>query len=68
MYDTGLDDVAKAFSILEEDALSLVKRDDGSTLLVPALSSKESRSVVEDNKLSWDNFFITAPRMILAMS
>ena len=66
--NSGLDDVAKAFSILEEDALSHVKRDDGSTSLVPALSSKESRSVVEDCKLSWDNFCIALPHMILAMS
>ena len=50
--NAGLGDAAMAFSILEEDALSLVKRDDGSTSFVPALSSKESRSVVEANKLS----------------
>ena len=66
--NAGLDDAAKAFSILEEDALSLVKRDDGSTSLVPALASKESRSIVEDSKLAWDDFCIAAPHMILAMS
>ena len=66
--NSGLDDAAKAFSILEEDALSLIKRDDSSTSLVPTLLSKESRSIVEDCKLSWDDFCITAPRMILAMS
>ena len=64
----GLDDAAKAFSILKEDALSLIKRDDGLTSLVPTLSSKESRSVVKDCKLSWDNFCIALPHMILAMS
>ena len=64
----GLDDAAKAFSILEEDVLSLVKRDDRSTSLVPALASKESRSIVKDSKLSWDDFCIAAPCMILAMS
>ena len=32
--NSGLDDTAKAFSILKEDALSLIKRDDGSTSLV----------------------------------
>ena len=66
--NASLDNAAKDFSILEEDALSLVKRDDGSTLLVPALSSKNSRSVVEDSKLAWDNFCIAAPCMISAMS
>ena len=66
--NSSLDDTAKAFSIFEEDALSLIKRDDGSTSLVPTLSSKESRSVVEDCKLSWDDFCIAAPHMILVMS
>ena len=66
--NVGLDDVAKAFSILKEDALLLVRRDDGLTLLVPALSSKEARSMVEDNKLLWNDFCIAAPCMILAIS
>ena len=66
--NVGPDNVAKAFSILEEDALSLVRRDDGLTLLVTALSSKKSRSIVEDNKLLWDNFCIVASHMILVMS
>ena len=66
--NAGLDDALKAFNILKEDALSLIKRGDGSTLLVPALSSKESRNVIEDSDLSWDKFCITAPHMIFAMS
>ena len=65
--NASLNDAAKMSSILEEDALSLVKRDDRSTSLV-SLSSKESRSVVEDSKLPWDNFCIVAPHMILVMS
>ena len=47
--NASLDDAAKAFSILEEDALSLVKRDNGSTLLVLAL---DSSSVVQDSKMT----------------
>ena len=66
--NVGLDNTAKAFSILEEDALLLVKRDDGLTSLIPVLASKESRSVVEDSKLPWDDFCIAVPHMILAMS
>ena len=63
-----LDNATKAFNILEDEALSFIKRSDSSTSLVPALSSKESRNVIEDSKLSWDEFCITAPHMILAMS
>ena len=58
--NSGLDDVVKAFSILKEDTLSLIKRDDGLTSFVPMLSSKESRRVIEDCKLSWDDFCIAA--------
>ena len=63
-----LDDASKAFNILEEDTLSFIKRGDGSTSLVPALLSKEYRNVVKDSNLSWDEFCIAAPHMILAMS
>ena len=66
--NASLDDAAKAFSIMEEDVLALVRRDDGSTSLVPALSSKDSRSMIEDNNLPWDDFCIVVPHMISAMS
>ena len=66
--NAGLDDASKAFNILEEDALSLIKRGDGSTSLVLALLSKESRNVIKDSDLFWDEFCIAAPCMILAMS
>ena len=66
--NAGLDDASKAFSILEEDVFLLVKRDNGSTSLVPALLSKESRSIIKDSKISQDDFCIAAPHMILAMS
>lgn len=66
--NAGLDDALKAFNILEEDAHFLIKRGDGSMSLVSMLSSKESRSMVEDSNLSWDEFCIAAPCMILAMS
>ena len=66
--NVGLDDAMKAFNILEEEALLLIRRSDSSTLLVPAISSKGSRNVIEGSKLSWDECCITAPHMILVMS
>jgi hypothetical protein len=63
-----LEDATKSFNIVDEEALSLIRREDGSTSLVPSLSSKESKAVVEDQFLSWDDFSIAAPRMIDAMS
>ena len=61
--NAGLDDALKAFKIIEEDALLLIKAGDGSTSLDPALSSKESRNIVEDINLSWDDFCIAAHHM-----
>ena len=66
--NAGLDDGTKAFNILEDEALSFIKRSDGSTSLVPALSSKESRNIIKDSELSWDEFCIATPPMILVMS
>jgi hypothetical protein len=66
--NAGLDDASKSFSIFDEESLSLIRRADGSTSLVPAVSSRESKSIVEDQDLTWDEFSVAAPRMIDAMS
>ena len=66
--NTGLHDVMKSFSIVDEDTLSLVKWEDRSMALVPSLTSKESKALVEDQSLSWEDFSIAAPHMIEAMS
>jgi len=66
--NAGLEDATKSFNLIDEDTLSLVKRVDGSTALVPALTSKESKALIEDQSLSWEDFSIAAPRMIKAMS
>lgn len=66
--NAGLDDAMKSFNIVDEDALSIVRREDGSTALVPSLTSRESKALVGDQSLSWEDFSIAAPRMIEAMS
>jgi hypothetical protein len=66
--NAGIDDASKSFSIIDEESLSLIKREDGSTSLVPTASSKETKTIVEDQDLTWDDFSIAAPRMIDALS
>ncbi|KIM73068.1 hypothetical protein PILCRDRAFT_93218 [Piloderma croceum F 1598] len=66
--NAGLEDATRSFNIVDEEALSLIRREDGSTSLVPSLTSKESKAVIEDKFLSWEEFSIAAPRMIDAMS
>jgi len=58
----------KSFNITDEDALSLVKHEDGSMALIPSLNSKESKALTKDQNLSWEDFSIAAPHMIEAMS
>ncbi|KIM81801.1 hypothetical protein PILCRDRAFT_88950 [Piloderma croceum F 1598] len=62
------EDATRSFNIVDKEALSLIRHEDGSTLLVPSLTSKESKAVIEDQFLSWEEFFIAAPRVINTMS
>jgi hypothetical protein len=65
--NTGIDNASKSFSIIDEDSLSIIKRKDSSTSLVSAVSSKESKSIIKDQDLTWDKFSIAAPQIIDAL-
>lgn len=65
--NTGLEDATKSFNVVDEDTLSLVRREDGSTALVPSMTAKESKALIGDQFLSWEDFSIAALRMIEAM-
>lgn len=65
--NAGLDDALKSYNNIDEDALSLLRRSDGSTSIIPASSTRDARAVIEDQEISWDDFCIAAPRMIEAM-
>ena len=63
----GLENVLATYNSTDNDALTLFCRPDGSTSLIPASSTKESKGVVEDHDLEWEDFCIAAPQMIEAM-
>jgi hypothetical protein len=68
--NAGIDDAIKSFSndsVIDDEALSLITRSDGSTSILPLASVKGSKGIVEDQDISWDDFCISAPRMIEAM-
>ena len=50
-----------------ENALTLLHYPDSSTLLIPASSTKESRGIIDNQDIKWDNFCIAAPQMIEAI-
>jgi hypothetical protein len=63
----GLENTLSTYNSTEEDALTLLRRSDGSTSLIPASSTKESKGIINDQDIEWEDFCITAPRMIEAM-
>jgi hypothetical protein len=63
----GLENALTTYNSTDDDALTLLQRADGLTSLIPASSTKESKGVVEDHDLDWEEFCIAAPRMIEAM-
>jgi hypothetical protein len=65
--NNGLENALSTYNSTDDDALSLLRGPDGSTSLIPASSTKESKGVVEDQDLDWEDFCIAAPRMIEAM-
>jgi hypothetical protein len=63
----GLENALTSYNSTDNDALTLLCRPDGSTSLIPASSTKESKAVIEDRDIEWEDFCIVAPRMIEAM-
>jgi hypothetical protein len=63
----GLENALSSYNSTDEDALTLLRRADGSTSLIPASSTKESKGVINDQDIEWEDFCIAAPRMIEAM-
>jgi hypothetical protein len=63
----GLEDALHSYNTTDDDSLTLFRQDDGSTSLIPATSSKDSKNAVEDPDITWEDFCIAGPRMIDAM-
>jgi hypothetical protein len=63
----GLENALSTYNSTDNEALTLLRRPDGSTSLIPAASTKESKGVIEDRDIEWEDFCIAAPRMIEAM-
>jgi hypothetical protein len=63
----GLENALSSYNSTDEDALTLLRHADGSTSLIPASATKESKGVINDQDIEWEDFCIAAPRMIEAM-
>jgi hypothetical protein len=64
----GIEDASRSFNLVDDEAMVISKKSDGSTSLIPASAVKEEKGLVEDQDLTWEDFSIAAPRMIDAMA
>lgn len=62
----GLDTALRSFANANDDAMTMIKGPDGSTTWAPA-SANDSKGMVEDKDLDWEDFAIAAARMVIAM-
>ena len=64
----GLENALVTYSSTDNDTLTILCHADGSTSLIPASSTRESKGMVDDRDIKWEDFCITAPRMIEVMA
>jgi len=57
----GLENALATYDSTDNEALTLIRLPDGSTSLTPATSTKESKGVIEDRNVEWEDFCIAAP-------
>ena len=63
----GLDEAMKTNTTLDDDAMIISKGPDGSTSWVPATTARDSKRVLDDKDIPWEDFCQAIPRMIIAM-
>jgi hypothetical protein len=63
----GLDEALRAHTTVDDDAMVIARRPDGSTTWVPAAVARDSKKVLDDKDLKWEDFCQAVPRTILAM-
>jgi hypothetical protein len=56
----GIEAASRSFN---DEAMVMVKKSDGTTLLVPTSSAMEEKGLIEDQDLTWEDFSIAVSRM-----
>ena len=64
----GLESTLSTYSSTDINALTLLHHPNSSTSLISTSSFKESKGIIEDHNLKWEEFCIATPRMVDAMS
>ena len=56
----GLENALVTYSSTDNDALTMLHRADSSTSLIPASPTRESKGMVGDHDIKWEDFCIAA--------
>ncbi|KAF8808317.1 hypothetical protein BYT27DRAFT_7052043, partial [Phlegmacium glaucopus] len=65
--NAGLDDALRSSNTIDDEAMVMLRRPDGSSSWVPSASARDATRVLDDKDISWEDFCQAAPRMIIAM-
>ncbi|KAF8810311.1 hypothetical protein BYT27DRAFT_7045932, partial [Phlegmacium glaucopus] len=65
--NAGLDDALRSSNTIDDEAMVMLRRPDGSSSWVPSASARDATRVLDDKDISWEDFCQAAPRMIVAM-
>jgi hypothetical protein len=63
----GLHDAARSQYSDDDEAMVLSRNPDGTSSWVSAAASRESKKIIDDKNLHWDDFAQAVPRMLVAM-
>ncbi|KAH9941932.1 hypothetical protein B0H21DRAFT_696770, partial [Amylocystis lapponica] len=65
--NVGLNAAMAAIGQIDDEAVSMRTNEDGTTSWVPANSARDSKSVIDDINLTWEQVREAAPRLVAAM-
>jgi len=65
--NNGLDYACQHSTTLNENAMVQVQDKDGTVAWVPAVASREARTIADDWFISWENFCQAVPQILLTM-
>jgi hypothetical protein len=63
----GLLEAMKTNTTMDEDAMVMSRKPDGTASWIPATTARDSKRAVDDKDLLWEDFCQAVPRIIIAM-
>ena len=67
VHQQGIGDTLVTYTSIDNDALTLLCHADSSTSLIPVSSTQESKGIINDHDIDWEDFCVATLWMIKAM-